>query len=279
MGETSRLLVTGASGQVGSALRALIPEADFRSHAELDVRDREMTDAAMRGKELVVHLAALTDVDRCEIDKELAFSINADGTRNVVEAARSNDAIVIFVSTDYVFSGDHPCYREDDAPQPLNVYGRSKLAGEAHLEAERGDLTVRTSWIFGDGRNFVRSILGAARRGPVRVVNDQFGRPTAATDLAVALGALMGSSHSGIVHVTGDGPPCSWADFAREAITYAGMDSPVEGIDTSTYVRSSTKVVAPRPRDSTLCLDRARELGVPLGDWRSSLQSYVGSVA
>ena len=278
MGESSRLLVTGASGQVGTALRALIPEADFRSHAELDVRDRERTDAAMCGKELVIHLAALTDVDRCEIDKELAFSINADGTRNVVEAARSNDARVIFISTDYVFSGDDPCYREDDAPQPLNVYGRSKLAGEAHLEAERGDLTVRTSWVFGDGRNFVRSILGAARRGAVRVVKDQFGRPTAASDLAVALETLMGSSQSGIVHVAGDGPPCSWADLAREAITYAGMDSQVEGIDTSTYVRSNTKVVAPRPGNSTLCLDRARELGVPLGDWRSSLQTYVGSV-
>src|SRR5688500_12387666 len=162
MADDPTILVTGASGQVGTALRAVLPSADFRSHQDLDVRDVDAVATASRGKEWIVHAAAFTDVDRCEIEPETAGAINADGTSNVVASARRHGARVLYVSTDYVFPGDRAPYSEDDEPRPVNTYGKTKLDGETHLDRASGDLVVRTSWVYGTGRNFVSTILAAA---------------------------------------------------------------------------------------------------------------------
>ncbi|HYP24966.1 MAG TPA: sugar nucleotide-binding protein [Actinomycetota bacterium] len=274
---SGRVLVTGGDGQVGAALRALLPHGDFRSHDELDVTDAAAVTAAVEGAAVVVHAAAITNVDACEAEPEAAAAVNDGGTRLVADAARAAGARVLYLSTDYVFSGDAAPYGEDDTTGPLNVYGRTKLAGEGHLDIER-DLVVRTSWVFGDGRNFVRTILAAPP--PLRVVDDQVGRPTSAAALARALAALVGRPEvTGRLHVAGDGQPCSWADLAAAALAVAGRDVRVERVDSASYAAGAGRVIAPRPPDSTLQLTRARELGLPLEDWRDSVAAYVRGIA
>jgi dTDP-4-dehydrorhamnose 3,5-epimerase len=273
-----RVLVTGADGQVGRALRQVLRGADLRSRSELDVTDESAVAAAVEGAAVVVHLAAMTDVDGCEADPAAAARVNEGGTRAVAAAARAAGARVVYLSTDYVFAGDRPPYGEDDPPRPLNVYGRSKLAGEGYLDPRR-DLVVRTSWVFGDGRNFVRTILSAAGKGTPRVVDDQVGRPTSAAMLARALATVAERPElTGRLHVAGDGPPCSWADLADAALAAAGRDVRVERVDSAAYAATASRVIAPRPADSTLALERARREGVPLEDWRKSLDEYVRGI-
>lgn len=268
-----RVLVTGADGQLGRALRDVLRGATFAPRGELDVTDRVAVHAAVEGTDVVVHAAAMTNVDACEADPESAGAVNERGTGNVAAAARAAGAKVIFVSTDYVFAGDAAPYDEDDAPGPLNVYGRTKLAGERSLDPER-DLVVRTSWVFGDGRNFVRTILRAA--GPLRVVDDQVGRPTGAPMLARVIAELVERPEAtGRLHVAGDGAPCTWADLADAALTAAGRPDRVERVDSAAYAAGAARVIAPRPADSTLALKRAQEAGLPLEDWRTSVDEYV----
>jgi dTDP-4-dehydrorhamnose reductase len=174
---------------------------------------------------------------------------------------------MIHLSTDYVFSGAEAGEYAEDAPTgPLGAYGRSKLRGEQAVLAEPGNLVVRTSWVYGEGRNFIRSILGAERAGKaLRVVDDQHGRPTWAGDLARAIAYLAGRDDTGVVHVTGAGEPCTWADLAEVVVGH-----PVERITSEEF-----GAPAPRPRNSVLSLARARSLGVPLADWRGSVMRYL----
>jgi dTDP-4-dehydrorhamnose reductase len=255
--------VTGAGGQVGLALRDHLPGAGFLTHAELDVTDPAAVHDALAGADLVVHAAAMTDVDGCERDPERADAVNAAGAANVASAGTR----VIHLSTDYVFSGESAGEYAEDAPTgPLGAYGRSKLAGERAVLERPGNLVVRTSWVYGEGRNFIRSILAAERAGKhLRVVDDQRGRPTWAGDLARAIAYLSGREDAGVVHVTGAGEPCTWADLAEVVVGH-----PVERITSAEFAAP-----APRPRNSVLSLERARSLGVPLADWRDSVMRYL----
>ena len=281
MGPDRGIVVTGAGGQVGKALAERLIHARFLSHLDLDVTDEDAVRQAVGAASIVVHLAAMTNVDECERHPDRAFAVNSEGTRHAVQAAEDAGARVIFVSTDYVFDGERAGeYSEDDLPAPLGAYGRSKLEGERFVAKEPGNLIVRTSWVFGEGRNFVRTIVAAARRGgPLKVVDDQTGRPTWAEDLADALVFLVEAGISGVLHVTGDGQPSTWADVAEFAVGAAGLAASVERIDTATYRRSADRVIAPRPRNSTLSLERARRLGVPLRDWRTSVRRYVETMS
>jgi len=273
--------VTGAGGQVGRALRAVCPSASFLLRSDLDVTDVGAVRMAMQGMDVVVHLAAMTDVDRCEREPDSAARVNGSGTRVVVEAAAERRARVVYLSTDYVFDGrKRGEYEVDDPPAPLNAYGRSKLAGEEAVLASKENLIVRTSWVFGDGRNFVRTILDAARRGGrLRVVDDQVGRPTWANDVAAALAHLIRSGATGVLHVAGDGEPGTWADLAEAAAEAAGLPVAVERIDSQTYRRTAGRLVAPRPANSVLSVESARAAGVPLGHWRRSLRQYVEALS
>jgi dTDP-4-dehydrorhamnose reductase len=255
--------VTGAGGQVGLALRDHLPGATFLARAELDVTDAAAVRQALAGADLVVHTAALTDVDGCEREPERARAVNAAGAANVAAAG----VRVVHLSTDYVFSGDDPGEYAEDAPTgPLGEYGRTKLAGERAMLERPGNLVVRTSWVYGEGRNFIRSILAADRAGKqLRVVSDQRGRPTWASDLARAIAYLAGREDTGVVHVSGSGEPCTWADLAEMVAGH-----PVERITSE-----ELGAPAPRPRNSVLALGRARSLGVPLADWRDSVTRYL----
>jgi dTDP-4-dehydrorhamnose 3,5-epimerase len=182
---------------------------------------------------------------------------------------------VIYVSTDYVFAGDKPGeYAEDDPVGPLNVYGKTKLEGEHHIDPAV-DLIVRSSWVYGSGRNFIRAVLNASLRDPVRVVDDQRGRPTSAGDLAAALVYLIDEEANGTIHVAGDGEPCTWADLAETALALGGREGAVVRIDTPTYIAEADRIVAPRPPNSALALAKAKSLGVPLLDWKRSVRDYM----
>ncbi|MEA2453314.1 MAG: dTDP-4-dehydrorhamnose 3,5-epimerase/reductase [Actinomycetota bacterium] len=279
MARHPQVLITGAGGQVGAALRPLLPEARFAAHRDLDVTNLEVVLDAERGVDAIVHLAAITHVDWCEQNSDEAYRVNAGGTANVVGAARQNGARVLYVSTDFVFAGDRDGEYSEEAPTgPLNVYGFTKLEGENHLDPGKGDLTIRSSWIFGDGHNFVRTILRLADEGPLRVLDDQRGRPTSAIELARAIVFLLDEGAAGTIHVAGDGEPATWAELAEVAVQAAGRDIPVTRIDTPTYVAEAERVIAPRPPNSALALDKARAMNVPLLDWRTSVTNYVEAI-
>jgi dTDP-4-dehydrorhamnose reductase len=262
---------------VGLALRPHLPNARFLDLAELDVTDESSVSAAIEGTDAVIHLAAMTHVDDCEVEPERAWVVNAEGTRHVAEAAQERNERVIYLSTDYVFDGRKQGeYLEDDMPRPINVYGRTKLEGESHVRTVPGAAILRTSWVIGEGRNFVRTIVSAARQGKqLRVVDDQRGRPSFADDLARAIVHVLEQGIEGLINVAGDEEPCTWADLAELALRDAGLDTEVERIDTETYESTAGRVVAPRPTNSVLALERARRLGIPLKSWRASLKGYV----
>jgi dTDP-4-dehydrorhamnose reductase len=261
-----RVLITGAGGQLGRELVAAFegdgPVACDR--ATLDVADRERVLQVVGHvrPDVVVHAGAWTDVDGCQLDPDRAYQVNALGTRHVVQAARLVGARVCYVSTDYVFDGmaARP-YNEWDAPNPLSVYGHSKLGGEAELGGD--DTVVRTSWVCGrHGRNFVKSVLARARAGePLRVVDDQFGCPTFADDLAGAVRHLVVARLGGVYHVTNQGPT-SWYQLACDVLAAAGLEP--ERVTPICTGELDPPRPAPRPRNSVLDNAALRLSGLPL---------------
>ncbi|HEX2275346.1 MAG TPA: dTDP-4-dehydrorhamnose reductase [Acidimicrobiales bacterium] len=273
-----RVLVTGAGGQLGREVVDAFAghEVVAADQPTVDVGDRERVLQLVGGArpEAVVHTAAWTDVDACESDPDQAFRINALGTRNVVEAARLVGARVCYVSTDYVFDGaaGRP-YTEWDTPNPISVYGRSKLGGEAEVGPE--GTVVRTSWLCGPhGRNFVRTVLEKATQGSeLRVVADQHGAFTHAGDLATMIRRLVVERRTGVYHVTNQGTT-TWYRLACDALAIAGLDSGlVHPIETS---QMDPPRAAARPAFAVLDNAALRLSGVPLlPDHQDALRRLV----
>jgi dTDP-4-dehydrorhamnose reductase len=263
-----RVLITGAGGQLGREVVDLCTAAGDQvvacDHATLDVtdRDRVLQVVAAAAPDAIVHAGAWTNVDGCETDPDRAYAVNALGARHVAEAARLAGARICYVSTDYVFDGRgaRP-YHEWDAVNPLSVYGRSKLGGEAALGPE--DTIVRTSWVCGrHGKNFVKTILSRAAEGQqLTVVDDQYGCPTFAEDLAGMIRRLVVARLPGLFHVTNQGST-TWYRFARDALEYAGLD--VGLVTPITTAEMQPPRPAPRPANSVLDNTALRLLGVPL---------------
>jgi dTDP-4-dehydrorhamnose reductase len=236
----------------------VFPEADVRTHDELDVRAFELD----FDPDLVLHAAAWTDVDGAESDPEGAAAVNVGGTRRVAELG----APVVYYSTDYVFGGEKgEPYVESDAPNPRSVYGRTKLEGEREI---RDGWIVRSSWLFGwTGRNFVRTMLRLAeQQNEVRVVADQRGCPTFVGHLAAATRELLGLPQ-GVWHVTAEGD-CTWAEFAEAIFEEAGVSCRVVPITTEEF-----GAPAPRPAYSVL---RSERPGAPrFPHWREGLRECL----
>ncbi|HZU74653.1 MAG TPA: dTDP-4-dehydrorhamnose reductase [Acidimicrobiales bacterium] len=275
-----KVLVTGAAGQLGTEVVAHLAtrraEVIGITRAEVDLTRRDLVRAAVSalGPEVVIHTAAWTAVDDCESDPERAFLVNTLSTRNLAEAARATGAHLCLVSTDYVFDGatDRP-YLEWDTPNPLSVYGRSKLAAEAELDPS--STIVRTAWLFGEhGSNFVKTMLRLSQQSDVlRVVDDQHGCPTAAADLARAMTELALGRHPGVHHVTNQGA-ATWYELARQTMVAAGL--PAERIEPISTKELDPPRPAPRPEYSVLDNFVLRQSGLDLlPDWRESLHALV----
>jgi dTDP-4-dehydrorhamnose reductase len=272
-----RILVTGAAGLLGTAV---LREAAARGHetiglarADLDVTDAKAVTVSVRrhGPDAVVHCAAYARVDRAESEPDVAMAVNRDGARNVAEAA--GDTPMVYISTDYVFDGrsERP-YRPDDEPAPLSAYARSKFAGEEVVRAAGGAwIIARTCRLYGGASGFVPAILTRASRGePLRIVNDQTGRPTWAPEAARALVELIEHDVRGVWHVAGGGE-CNYYELACEAARLAGYDAQIEPITAAEFAAP-----ARRPGYSVLDISATEALlGRPMADWRESLERYV----
>ena len=271
-------LVLGAGGMLGGAVTEALEEAYpgtiAATRAEADVTDRFRLEAELERLRpgVVINCAAYTDVDGCEIDRDRARRVNAEGAGNVATGSR-----VVQVSTDFVFDGRRSApYTEDVPPAPLSEYGRTKLDGERRVAAATSEhLIVRTSWLYGRGRgNFVDSIrTRAANGGTLRVVNDQFGSPTYAVDLARALLLLIGRNARGLVHFANAGV-CSRYDLAREILAAGGAGTgELKAITTGEAGR-----IAVRPAYSALDTSLySRLAGESPRAWREALHDYLGA--
>lgn len=281
------ILVTGAGGQLGHALRATLGErpALYRSSAELDITDVEACRrfVAEQGISVILNAAAYTKVDKAESEHELAFAVNRDGAKNLAMAAQETGARLVHVSTDYVFDGraDRP-YVETDKPNPQTVYGRSKLAGEdAVLEHAPRAVVVRTGWVYSAyGTNFLKTMLRlGAERENLGVVNDQTGTPTLADQLAadmvriadqcVGHDEIMG----GVFHYAGEGH-ATWFEFASSIMKEAGLNCEIKGIGTADY-----PTAAVRPVYSVLDKTKVKShFGLQINQWQDDLTACLSAL-
>lgn len=283
-----RVFVTGAQGMLGQdllpVLRAagdeVIPsgmrESADPAFVRLDITDLDAVKEAIAAArpDVVINCAAYTNVDGAEADPDSAYRINALGTWNLALACQEAGASMLQVSTDYVFDGmKGSAYDEYDAPNPQSVYGRSKYAGEQHLQQVLDRFyIVRTAWLYGHhGKNFVETILKAAAERPeLKVVNDQWGCPTWTRDLAEAISRIIRTGRFGIYHATGQGS-CTWMDFARKIVELGGLQTPVHPQTTEELNRP-----APRPRYSVMRNSALAMIGdALLPPWETSLQRYL----
>jgi dTDP-4-dehydrorhamnose reductase len=277
-GTINRMKVTifGASGLLGRSLVREWSGADVTGlHSrDADIRDaKQVREAVERtAPDWIVLSAAYTDVDECESNKELAFSVNRDGALNVAEAAIRVGAKLLFLSTDYVFDGTKKSpYETGDVRNPQSVYGHTKADAEVRLLDLTSDCCiVRTSWLFGTGgKCFPDTILKLAEtRSSINVVNDQRGSPTYVVDLAKAIIQLCRRGASGIVHVANSGD-CTWFEFAREIVRVAGLSTEILPGSSQQFPRP-----APRPAYSVLSSNSLLPFGITMPRWQDALLRY-----
>ena len=277
-----KFLVTGADGQLGTELCKRLGTAGHEpiafTHRDADFTQIEALREAVRGQhaDWVINCAAHTQVDKAETETDLAFAVNRDGARTLAEAVASYGGKLVHLSTDFIFDGaqSHP-YREDDAANPLGVYGRSKWEGEqAVREVLPGAVILRTAWVHGaHGHNFVKTILRlAAEREELAIVDDQIGSPSWTGDIADALHTLIEQDARGCYHFTNEGV-ASWYDFAVAIVAEAGaLDFPLRVQRLRPIPTSAYPTPARRPAYSVLDKQKIRAaLGRPIPHWRESL--------
>ena len=280
-----KVTVIGSAGQLGAEVCQAFSTAGHDvlalTHAEIEVTAPESVRKALSSDrpEIVVNCAAYVRVDEADEDPESAFRVNALGALNVARICRELDARCIYVSTDYVFNGEKPePYTEEDTPQPINVYGTSKLAGEHLVRQACSRWTiVRVAGLFGKsgarakGGNFIETILAQARKGaPLRVISDTRVSPTYAVDAAIAIVHLAQQATSGIVHVTNSGF-CTWYRLAKKVTELCRLEISIEPISSDAFPRR-----AARPRNSALDNTQVTKvLGMSLPPWEDSVRRYL----
>jgi len=260
-----KLLITGCNGQLGRALNEFYrgnnqvelinTDVSQPNVTELDITDMEKVMAMIAEVRpyAIINCAAYTAVDACETQEDMAYRINAIGPRNLSIAAARYGAKMIQISTDYVFAGDgNNPYREFDVVSPKSAYGSSKLAGEEFVKQfAKESFIIRTAWLYGDGKNFVKTMLGLSEKyEQLTVVADQVGTPTSAKELARAIAYLVLTENYGTFHGTCEGV-CSWADFAEEIFRLAGKMTKIKRVTTAEYAKMNPQT-APRPAYSVL---------------------------
>lgn len=280
-----RILVTGANGQLGRALRREfgdLAHIEYASRADLDLTAADL-DSARRWRDYgtIINAAAYTAVDRAETPdgRAEAWATNVAAVANLARIASANGITLVHISSDYVFDGARSGeYTEADPVSPLGVYGQTKAAGDAIVATVPRHYILRTSWVIGDGNNFVRTMASLADRGiNPRVVDDQYGRLTFTPTIASAIRWLLetGAGH-GTYNVTNTGEPSSWYDVARTVFELTGHDpSRVTPVSTVEYYADADSPVAPRPRNSALALDRLRSVSFTPVSAASMLDQYL----
>lgn len=278
----TEILITGATGQLGSELRNLLDERNvaydaFDSHG-LDITDEEtmMKKVEELQPKVIYHCAAYTAVDNAEDQYKAAnWQVNETGTQNIAQAAKKVGALLVYVSTDYVFDGtNYGEYKEDDPTNPKNEYGKAKLAGEEIVKQTLDNYyIVRTSWVFGKyGRNFVYTMLRLAKdHDRLTVVNDQFGRPTWTRTLAEFVTYLVDNKSPYETYQLSNDDSCSWYEFAKEIL--ADKDVEVAPVTSKEYPQK-----AYRPRHSIMSLEKAKATGYEIPTWQEALKEFMSDI-
>ena len=279
--------MTGANGQLGRALRAELGAAshiDYATRDDLDLASPDLVAARhWRDYDTIINAAAYTAVDQAQTPegRRDAWAVNVAGVAELARIATGHGITLVQVSSDYVFDGalTRP-YREDNPVSPLGVYGQTKAAADAIVATVPRHYIVRTSWVVGDGANFVRTMAGLAARGvDPRVVDDQVGRLTFTSELARGIRHLLDTRPDhGIYNLTGGGPPTTWADVARTVFELTGHDpARVSPVSTAEYFAGANAPVAPRPRNSVLDLGKIEATGFTARTVDETLREYLGT--
>ena len=278
-----RTLILGGRGQLGRALSVEFPDAEVMGREQLDLTSSESLGRVDWGAyDQVINAAAYTNVDGAETagGRRDAWRVNVEGVAAIAEAVRRHGATLVHVSSDYVFDGSRADTSEDEPLSPLGVYGATKAAGELIVGALSEHYVIRTSWVVGEGGNFVRTMARLADHGVTpSVVSDQVGRLTTAAELARAIRHLLESGAAyGTYNVTCSGPPTSWADVAATVFEARGRSrDDVRRVSSEEYL-SSAPHAAPRPRDSTLSLDKLAATGFVPTPAAEALAAYLGTL-
>jgi dTDP-4-dehydrorhamnose 3,5-epimerase/reductase len=266
----SRTLIVGAGGQLGRALRHVCRHdayVDFAQRADLDLTSPTLDAYQWSEYDTIVNAAAYTAVDAAETaaGRRAAWAVNVTGVGTLARIASTNGITLVHVSSDYVFDGSSETpYGEDDPVSPLGVYGQTKAAGDQIVATVHDHYIVRTSWVIGDGKNFVRTMLSLAERGiDPSVVDDQVGRLTFASEIARSIQHLLSTRPApGIYNVTNVGEPTSWADVGRRVFELSGHSPDrITGVTTEVYFAAAAGPVAPRPRNSLLDTSKMESTG------------------
>lgn len=279
-----KVFVTGVKGQLGYDV---VNELEKRGHTAIgvDIEDLDITDAAAVDKmitetapEAVIHCAAWTAVDAAEDNEEKCRQVNVNGTENIAKVCKKLDCKMMYISTDYIFDGKgtRPWEPDDPVTTPLNVYGQTKYEGELAVRNNvEKFFIVRIAWVFGKGKNFIKTMLNLGKtHDHLTVVNDQYGTPTYTYDLARLLVDMIETDKYGNYHATNEGGYITWYDFACEIFRQAGMDVDVEPVSSAQYAAK-----AKRPENSRMNKQKLADNGFePLPDWKDALRRYLGTL-
>ncbi len=276
---SSNIFIVGANGQLGTALRQQYPEARFADIDELDITDKKSVEAFdWSGIEVLINAAAYTNVDGAETaeGRVAAWKVNAEAMGHLTHPVWRQKMTIVHISTDYVFDGSQSEHSEDETFSPLSSYGASKAAGDLLIMQLDKYYLVRTSWVVGEGKNFVRTMLEVGKKGvSPTVVSDQVGRLTFTSELVRAIDHLLTTrAPFGTYNLTNSGQPASWADVTRQIFADAGYDLEVTDTTTEEYYQGKDNF-APRPLNSTLKLDKIDATGFKPRDWKEDLKAYI----
>ena len=279
-----KILITGANGMLAKSVRKRLEENELicTDVAELDITNEEAVLNKIKEvkPEYIINCAAFTAVDKAETAGEIVEKINADGPRNLAKAAKENDCVLVHISTDYVFGGDldvEKDYKEDDPKSPVTAYGITKLHGEEAIQENTDKYYIfRTAWLYGDGNNFVRTMLKLGEtKDEISVVNDQHGSPTYAEDLANFIAeAIEKKIPYGIYHTTNEGYT-TWYDFTKAIFEYAGIICKVNPVSTEEYIEMMKITQAKRPKNSQMSKDKLKAQGIEVPEWEDALKRYL----
>ena len=278
--DNSSIFIVGANGQLGTALRAQYPGSKFADISELDITNRESVDSFnWTGIKTILNAAAFTNVDGAETPegRVASWNVNASAITNLARVARKHDITLVHISSDYVFDGTKEPHMEDELFSPLSVYGASKAAGDLIVSQLDKHYILRTTWVIGEGKNFVRTMLGVAEKGiSPTVVADQIGRLTFTGELVRAIDFLLTKNAPfGTYNVTNSGPLASWADITRQIFSLAGYNNLTVTDTTTAEYFAGKEGIAPRPLGSDMSLEKLHKTGFESRNWQDELKAYI----
>lgn len=274
------VFITGVNGQLGRALQRVFSNATALSRQDLDITNKTAVDSFdWQHGSIIINAAAWTNVDGAETEegRVASWKVNASAVSNLTRVCRKYDMTMVHISSDYVFDGTKKRHTEDEPLSPLSVYGQSKAAGDLLVEQLDNFYLLRSTWVIGEGKNFVRTMLGLAEKNiSPTVVNDQIGRLTFTSELVRIIDHLLSTKAPfGTYNATNDGPLASWADITRKIFELSNHKDLIVSNTTTAEYFANKPGVAPRPLNSDMSLDKLHSTGFQSRNWEEDLRQYI----